>query len=118
MYLGRVGERDAVRVVEALESGRLPLEHYRGRAGLPFPVQAAEQALREREGVDGLHAVTILGWERTAPGRHVVRLRIGEGRTYTADVATEPGLPALLTCSRDHRPAPARTVPGVLGLTT
>ena len=99
VYLGRVSERDAVAVVEALEAGRIPLHHYRGRAGLPFPVQAAEHALREREGLDALDAVAVLGWERTAPGRHTVRLRVADGRTVTADVATEPGLPALLTCS-------------------
>ena len=52
LYYGRV-EPDVQELLEAHASGRIDMEHYRGRAAHSFPVQAAEHAIRESEGLVG-----------------------------------------------------------------
>ena len=50
LYLGRIEEDEAVRVVEDLAAGLLPAGQVRGRSSLPLPVQAAQQLAREASG--------------------------------------------------------------------
>jgi Sucrase/ferredoxin-like len=56
------GDLDPVRALSAAEEyrhGRVVLESYRGRVGLPEPVQAAEHFVRARSGVLGVDDVTV-----------------------------------------------------------
>src|SRR5262249_48827319 len=48
LYYGRVRPEEAWTVLDEHLAGRIHLPRFRGRAGLPFAVQAAEIAVRER----------------------------------------------------------------------
>lgn len=50
LYYGRVGPASGAAVVTAYGRGEIALEHYRGRAGVPRSVQAAECFVREETG--------------------------------------------------------------------
>ena len=71
LYYGRVAPADAARVLAAHAAGEVELDHYRGRSAYPFPVQAAERALRESEGllgIDDAHDARSRRGRRTAHG--------------------------------------------------
>ncbi len=64
LYLGRIEQDEAVRVMEDLAAGLLPAGQVRGRSSLPLPVQAAQQLAREASGrwrVDDLAPVGQVG---------------------------------------------------------
>jgi hypothetical protein len=96
LYLGRVGPEDAAGVARGYAAGRVPLEHLRGRSCHAMPVQAAEHALRTREGLDGVDDVELEADEGfdgqvvatfgTTAGRFRVRIEVGEAE------------PRFLTC--------------------
>ena len=46
------------------ETGRIRLDHYRGRCCYPFPVQAAEHRVREATGLTGLDDLMLVAAER------------------------------------------------------
>ena len=97
LFFGRVGDDDLDPILDDYFDGRINLERYRGRAAYTFAVQAAEQAVRERTGLTGIHDVELVGVERVGD-RWKVKLR-GGARTYEADVWTELGEePVYLTC--------------------
>lgn len=107
-YFGRVGSDDVARLLTAYREGRLPLDLFRGRAAYPFPVQAAEAAVRLATGLDGFWDLRFLGVARLGPDAWRVRLS-GEvsGAVHEVEVAREDGEPAYLTCGAEHE-APAR----------
>lgn len=90
LYFGRVGA-EASDVADAYAAGRISLPHLRGRSCLPMPVQAAEQAVREHTGFDGVDDVRFEGAERdaddwtatfgTTRGRFVVSVRVERSDT-------------------------------------
>jgi hypothetical protein len=98
LYYGRVAP-DEVRLLLAEQAaGRIWLERYRGRSAYPFPVQAAEHAVRVDQGVVGLDEVVVLGSEANGDGR-CVRLRDANGVVHEVDVVEEQGEdPVYLTC--------------------
>lgn len=59
LYYGNVDVEDAVAAAEASARGEVVLRRYRGRAGLPEPVQAAEHFVRERSGTLGVTSVVV-----------------------------------------------------------
>jgi hypothetical protein len=59
LYYGDLDERRAVHAVHAYHLGQVVLEGYRGRAGLPEPVQAAEHFVRAHTGKLGVADVTV-----------------------------------------------------------
>ena len=61
LHLGRVMPGHAADVVAEYRSGRIATERLRGRSALSPSVQAAEIAVREAAGVDGLDAVRLVG---------------------------------------------------------
>ncbi|MGB0679025.1 MAG: sucrase ferredoxin [Polyangiales bacterium] len=63
--LGQLRTADAAAWLRALEAGRMhDLHNYRGRAGQPAPVQAADAALRRQHGIDAIDAVVWRGeWQ-------------------------------------------------------
>jgi hypothetical protein len=70
LYYGDMDEARAARAAEAYREGRVVLEGYRGRAGLPEPVQAAEHFVRSHTGVMDVDGVTV---ESMAGNTAVVR---------------------------------------------
>ena len=105
LYLGRVPGEEAAAVVEALESGRLPVAYDRGRSSLPSPVQAAQHFARAATGRDRLDDL-------------LPALQVGAGSDTWRVVLSGPGGPdvevvvaydragsgraEVLTCSADE----------------
>lgn len=101
LLFGRLDADAACTTVEALEAGELPLDHLRGRCGLPPLAQAAEIEARrvlELHRLDALEPGGIAGDEVTlhAAGGRPVRVRLEA--TQLADV------PA--SCRGDTRETP------------
>ncbi|MFO0692370.1 MAG: sucrase ferredoxin [Polyangiales bacterium] len=66
---GRMTAEEGPRFLEALRQGRFhDLSRLRGRAGLDEPLQAAEVLFRQREGLDRIADVRVLGGEPTPEG--------------------------------------------------
>lgn len=61
LHLGRVLPGEAADVVAEVRAGRIRTDRLRGRSALAPSVQAAEIAVREAAGVDGLDAVRLVG---------------------------------------------------------
>lgn len=97
-FHGRVAPGDVPGLLKALARGRVELDRYRGRSAYSFPVQAAERALRETEGILGLDDLVLLGSERRGDEAWRVRFRTLDGATHSLDVVAELGEPELLTC--------------------
>jgi hypothetical protein len=107
LYYGRVRPEEAWTVLDEHLAGRLHVPLFRGRSTLPFAVQAAEIAVRERHRL----ASAELGdaaWERT-PGGWESRLGI-EGRRFEVRVRVEPGALTYLTCDAETLSRPPRYV--------
>ncbi len=97
-YHGRVAPGDVRDLLAAFAAGHVDLEHYRGRSAFPFPVQAAECALRKSEGLPGIDDLALLTSQRLGDDAWHVRFRTPDGTTHRLDVVAEPGEPELLTC--------------------
>jgi hypothetical protein len=99
LYYGRVGPADVGGLVATHADGRVDLDRYRGRSAYSFPVQAAEQAVRESEGFTGLGDLAFLGSARQGDEAWRIRFRTPDSAVHELDVAamlaTEP---AYLTC--------------------
>ena len=109
LYFGRVGAGDAWRVLEQYLAGRIHLDRYRGRCCYPFPVQAAERAVREQTGALGIDDLELAGIERAGEDRWSVDFR-ARGEALRADVTLEHGELAYLTCSAETLRRPRRYV--------
>jgi hypothetical protein len=94
LYYGRVDPDDTANLLAEHAAGRIDLERYRGRSAFSFPVQAAERAIRESEGLPGIDDLTFLGADS-----HGVRFRTPDGAVHEVQVeATHTGEPVYLTC--------------------
>jgi hypothetical protein len=104
LYFGRVRPEEAAEVAAAYLEGRLALEHFRGRSCFPMVVQAAEIALRQREGLDGIDDVAFEAAERDGD---LVRARLAtrSGRV-SVTVSVEASEPRFLTCRSAREEAP------------
>jgi hypothetical protein len=99
LYYGRVGPDDAGALVAAHDAGRIDLERYRGRSAYSFPVQAAEQALRESDGLSGIDELALLGCVRSGDDAWRVRFRTPDGAVRRVDVgAVSADEARYLTC--------------------
>jgi hypothetical protein len=98
LYYGRVEPGNAAALLAAHAASRIDFEHYRGRAAHTFPVQAAEHAIRETEGLFGIDDLRAAGIDAGGETWRV-RFRTAEGAVIEADVATElSDEPVYLTC--------------------
>jgi len=97
LCFGRLDVRTALAVVDELDAGRLPLEHFRGRSSLPEEQQAAEILLRRELGIDGLDDVTLV--EETT-------FVLADGRRVTVRVRGEQLEPRRFSCRDDKLSAP------------
>ncbi|GAB3967730.1 sucrase ferredoxin [Actinoallomurus acanthiterrae] len=59
LYYGDLDEQRAVAAARAYHRGEVTLDRYRGRAGLPEPVQAAEHFVRAHTGIVAVAGVTV-----------------------------------------------------------
>ncbi len=60
---GRLDFDSTLEILKATENGRLILRHYRGRSAFPAPFQAAEIAVRTRDGITEADSLDVL-WVR------------------------------------------------------
>ena len=106
LYFGRVGPEEGAAVANAYSNGHIALDHFRGRSCLPFAVQAAEIALREREGLDTIDGVAF---ERVEEEGELHRATFATSAgSITLTVAVEASEPRFLTCqSTSEEPPPA-----------
>jgi hypothetical protein len=103
LYFGRVGRSEADDVLRDYLEGAIHLAPYRGRSCYPFPVQAAELAVRESAGLAGFHDLRVRGRARIAQDRWRVQL-VAElsGDVHEVEVGVELGAPAYLTCKAEE----------------
>lgn len=100
LYYGRVEPADVPALLEAHAAGRIDLEHYRGRAAYTFPLQAAEHAIRESEGLVGIDDLELVGADTLDDEAWRVRFRTRSAAVIEADVVSELSEePVYLTCS-------------------
>lgn len=90
LYFGRLSPEDAVRVAEGYRHGSIDLDHYRGRAGQPFAVQAAEFFVRRSEGLFGIDDLRAASVRRLDGGMVDVALDSLDGRRFDARVQVGP----------------------------
>jgi hypothetical protein len=111
LYYGRVAPDDVPGLLAAHASGWIDLDRYRGRSGYPFPVQAAEQAIRESGGLVGIQDLVLVGFERLGDDAWRVRLRSADSVTHEVDVsAGKADEPTYLTCGSAEPQRPQRYV--------
>ena len=103
LYYGRVGPGDVGRLLAAHAAGRVDLDRYRGRSAYSFPLQAAEQAIREAEGLAGIDDLALAGSERLGDAAWRVRFRAADGVVHEVDVGEEEAEePVFLTCGAEE----------------
>ncbi|HVF13101.1 MAG TPA: sucrase ferredoxin [Acidimicrobiales bacterium] len=106
LYFGRVDPQVGAEVVAAYQRGEIDLDHYRGRAGDPFVVQAAEYHLRRALGLAGIEDVAVVE-RRTGEGGVVEVVLTTPDGTFAVRVAVGSGPSArMLTCTADHAALP------------
>ena len=99
LYYGRVGREDVGPLLAAHAVGRVDLDRLRGRSIYPFPVQAAEHAIRESTGLLGIGDLAFLGSRRVGDGTTRVRFEAPGSTVHEVDVvATNADEAAFLTC--------------------
>jgi hypothetical protein len=99
LYFGRVARTDADDVLRDYLEGAIHLPRYRGRSCYSFPVQAAELAVREREGLTGFYDLRLHARSRVASDRWSVQLLAAlSGDVHEVEVGVELGDDAYLTC--------------------
>jgi len=95
LYFGRVGAADAWPVLDEYLTGRIVLEHYRGRSAYGFAEQTAERAVREAAGLRGIDDLELVRHD----GPHVT-FRAG-ARVYDVELDPARGALTYLTCHTD-----------------
>jgi hypothetical protein len=103
LYYGRVAPGDVGLLLATHASDRVDLERYRGRSAYPFPVQAAEHAIRESTGALGIGELRFVRTRRVGADVSRIRFRHSDGAVHEVDVvATFADEPAYLTCGSDE----------------
>jgi hypothetical protein len=97
LYFGRVEEEDFDPVLDGYFERQLYLDRYRGRSTYTLPVQAAELAVREADGLLGIEDVSLRKVEKRGEGWRVTLLanRATREVDVDAELADEP---VYLTC--------------------
>lgn len=103
--LGRVEAHDAPEIVARLREGRVPLERYRGRSLYSPPEQAAEVAVRQRRGIDGIDDLRIVA--RVGPR---ISFETASGERIEATVAEVSGPEIPKSCGAEPEPTVAYAV--------
>jgi hypothetical protein len=103
LAFGRVPAAAGPAIVEALESGEIALEHLRGRAGDPWPVQAADVLVRRELGLRGVGELAVEGFEERDDDA-TVRLRGADGTAWEATVRRGVSGERPLSCGAEAEP--------------
>jgi hypothetical protein len=93
LQFGRVEPGEAAYVVARALAGRIELGRYRGRTCYESPTQAAERAVREATGLDGIADLRLVGTDGPT-----VRFRSWDGSEYAAQVAEIAGPRVPASC--------------------
>jgi hypothetical protein len=101
LCFGRVPAARGPEIVAALEAGEIVLEHFRGRAGEPPVVQAADVLVRRRLGLRGIGDVAVEGVDGDT-----VTLRT-PGGVERLVVSRREAEPRPISCGADPEPVPA-----------
>jgi hypothetical protein len=110
LYFGRVGATDAWPLLDEYGGGRIYLDCYRGRSCYPFPVQAAEHAVRNATGATGIDELRLSSSQRSGPDSWRVRFVVSSREVHDAEVVREAGDLTYLTCDADGLRHPRRYV--------
>lgn len=96
LYYGRLTPQDAPDFVETVRSGRLDLDHLRGRCAFPFALQAAEVFLRRETGESAAGRPRVVEQVHDDRGMRIrFRLRDDE---WDVRLVSEPAEARQLTC--------------------
>ena len=98
IQLGRVEPSEAAATAAAIAEGRIPLDRYRGRTLHAPEVQAADAALRLREGLDRVGDVRLVEHD----GARVVLA--ARGARHELRVHAEAGPPLPASCGAEPEP--------------
>jgi len=109
LYYGRVRPEEAWLLLDEHLAGRIYLDRFRGRSSLPFAVQAAEIAVRERSGLTVAELSEVDSAHSPESDRWSVRLLV-ENRRFEVELRVEPGPLTYLTCSAENLRHPPRYV--------
>lgn len=115
LYYGRLDPQSAIAVAGSHLTGELDLDHLRGSAAHPMPVQAAEHHLRRELGVTRIDDVHLEG--RDVEGDLTAATFAVAGARYVVRVrkAHDASGPALLTCkARRESPIPRFDLVGLV----
>lgn len=112
LYFGRAEGPRAWTLLDEYLAGRIYLDGYRGRSCYPFPVQAAEQAIRVATGSLGIADLTLAGSERQDEVLSVRFSIVRTGELYEVDVRAVPGELTHLTCNTVELRRPRHFVAG------
>jgi hypothetical protein len=97
LCFGRLDVRSALALVDELDAGRLPLEHFRGRTSLTEEQQAAEILLRRELGLALLDDAALVEGTTFA---------LSDGRRATVRVRGEQLEPRAFSCREDKLSTP------------
>jgi hypothetical protein len=102
LCFGRLDVRSALALLEELDAGRLPLEHFRGRSSFTEAQQAAEVLVRMELKLSGLDDLQLeIGLSDSEPQSHATTFRTRDGGLVTAIVHGRPLPPRRLSCRDD-----------------
>jgi hypothetical protein len=99
LQFGRVEPEEARSLVSRAFAGTIDLGRYRGRTCYPQAVQAAERAVREVAGLDGVSDLHLAGVEGS-----LVRFEACDGTEYRAVVEEIEGPTVPASCGTDPQP--------------
>ena len=103
---GRVAASDGPRLARDYADRRLDPRFLRGRSTWPVPAQVAEQALRQRLGLDGTRAVSLVDADVTDE-RAIVTLATADGDAHRLVLSASAGDPARpISCRADELERP------------
>ena len=116
LYFGRVEPHEGPRIAAAYERGTIDLVHYRGRAGDPFVVQAAELFARRHHDLRGIDDLRHVVHHSVAPDVVEVVFSTPDGTHLVARVERRADPTARLLTCHSERPGRPWTY-ALLGLT-
>jgi (2Fe-2S) ferredoxin len=114
LYYGRLDPVSAIAVAGSHLAGELDLDHLRGRASQPMPVQAAEIHLRRELGATREDDVILAGRSRDADRTTATFTVAGGSYVVVVRSTSDPATATQLTC-KAHRdnPVPAHELVSV-----
>ena len=110
LCFGRVPAARGPAIIAALEAGEIALEHFRGRAGDPPVVQAADVLVRRRLGLRGIDDVVVEHADDAA-----VTVRTPSGR-LRAVIARRDAAPRPISCGDEPEPVPVHELLDLVAL--